>query len=81
MRLLHRRACRHDLDPRRLADPVNVRCCADAAPVIIASVSAAIIVVLVIAANRLLARRIEYTHPHFGMVPQPCRRDRLTELI
>ena len=31
--------------------------------------------------NRPLAQRIEYTHPHFGMVPKPCRRDRLRDVI
>jgi hypothetical protein len=31
--------------------------------------------------NRPLAQRIEYTRPHFAMVPEPCRRDRLTDLI
>ena len=24
---------------------------------------------------------IEYTHPHFGMVPEPCRKDRLRDVI
>ena len=32
-------------------------------------------------ANRPLAQRIEYTHPHFEMVPKPCQRDRYSDLI
>jgi len=32
-------------------------------------------------ANRPLAQRVEYTHPHFEMVPKRCQRDRLTDLI